>query len=177
VSQPYALRSGRLRLRPATEGDLESLLGIARDWTDEPQPPGTYEARRQRIIRMLTEGAEWWGHHGYGLWTLHDGESGRFVGFVGLRPGENPLEPELLYGLVRESRRTGLASEAARTVLTHLFARPEITGAWAAIDPTNERSARVLERLGMHFERRGELYGLESLIYRLPKAAWRDHEA
>jgi RimJ/RimL family protein N-acetyltransferase len=37
----------------------------------------------------------------------------------------------------------------------------------AATDPPNTASIRVMERLGMTFERRGELNGLDTVFYTL----------
>lgn len=45
-----------------------------------------------------------------------------------------------------------------------------VTCVVAATDPPNTASVRVLERLGMRFERQGRLQGLETLFFKLDPA-------
>jgi RimJ/RimL family protein N-acetyltransferase len=111
--------------------------------------------------------------HGYSLWVLERSAADSVIGWCGLRPREWPQEPELLYGLALAVRGQRLASEAVKAVVTWLFGRPEITGVWAVMAPSNIASARVSERVGLTLERRGEFDGLDSLIYRVSAADWR----
>lgn len=85
--------------------------------------------------------------------------AGRLIGWAGLGPLEfDPDRIELYYGLAEAHWGKGLATEAAGAVLGFGFLSlrlPEIT---AVVNPENEASVRVLEKLGMR--RREVVHGL-----------------
>ena len=163
-----SLRSPRLLLRPACLDDVDALLDLVADGA------GSSVDHRARITALVAGSLEWFPRYRYGLWILVQPPLAAPVGWCGLRPRESPTEPELLYGLAPAVRGRGLATEAARTVLTWLRDRPDIVRVWAVTDPPNAASIRVLERLGMRLERQGEVDGVDRLFYRLP-AAPADH--
>jgi len=165
-SRSHALFTPRLRLTPAGADDVELLAGMH----DAPGPPDV--ARTERVHALVAANAERFPEHGFGLWVVRAGPAA--VGWVALRPRETALEPELLYGLDREVRGKGFASEAASAVLDRLFMTPDVTGAWAVTDPTNLASCRVLERLGLELEFEGEFDGRPSRVYRIKRDRWRD---
>ena len=78
---------------------------------------------------------------------------------------------EIAYAVERESEGNGYATEAAQAVLEFAFTLPNVAGVWSVTDPDNVSSARVLERLGMQLDYRGEFDQRDSLVYRLS----RDH--
>jgi RimJ/RimL family protein N-acetyltransferase len=94
------------------------------------------------------------------------------MGFCGARTIAGG-EPELLYGLRREWWGQGLATECAGAVLDHLFGALGLAEVVALADAPNTASVRVMERLGMAFERRAEHHGLDTVFYRLRAADWR----
>jgi ribosomal-protein-alanine N-acetyltransferase len=89
--------------------------------------------------------------HGYGLWVVeHDGG---FLGFTGLNWARDmPFEDSLEVGwrMVREAWGHGYATEAARAALEVGLEQVDSVVSFTAI--TNERSWRVMERLGMRRE-------------------------
>ncbi|HUR13192.1 MAG TPA: GNAT family N-acetyltransferase [Mycobacteriales bacterium] len=89
--------------------------------------------------------------HGYGLWALeHDGE---FLGFTGLSWAEGlPMSPCLEVGwrLAQHAWGHGYATEAARAALEVGLEQADSVVSFTAV--RNERSWRVMERLGMHRE-------------------------
>lgn len=111
----------------------------------------------------------------YGLWGAHLAATGTLVGFVGCRPWPSG-EPELLYGLLPEWWGRGLATEACEAVLAHVFDTLGHPLVYAATDPPNAASVRVMERLGMTFDRRTEMHGLDTLVYRLSRERWRQRQ-
>ncbi|MGZ6339391.1 MAG: GNAT family N-acetyltransferase [Candidatus Limnocylindrales bacterium] len=93
---------------------------------------------------------------GYGLWALERQADGAFLGFTGLayQTFEAAFTPcvEIGWRLAREAWGQGYATEAAREALRFGFEAvglPEIV----SLTPLgNERSRRVMERLGMHHD-------------------------
>ena len=88
------------------------------------------------------------------------------IGFCGCQFGDDG-RAELLYGLTAAWWGQGLATECAGAVLDHLFGPLGLTEVMALTDAPNTASARVMERLGMTFERRGDHHGLDTVFYRL----------
>jgi RimJ/RimL family protein N-acetyltransferase len=104
---------------------------------------------------------------------VYDTSSGQFAGFCGLRPSDAG-EPELLFGFWPRHWGQGLATEASGAVLAYAFdvlACPHVV---ATTDVPNAAAARTLERLGMRFERRGTLNGLDTLFYRLSRERFQE---
>ncbi|HEX2062259.1 MAG TPA: GNAT family N-acetyltransferase [Thermoanaerobaculia bacterium] len=105
-----------------------------------------------------------WEEHGYGLWILED-DAGNAIGFAGFRSSEERPEPELLFGLLPSAWHRGIVTAAARAALQYLAENTSIQRVWAATDVPNTASVRVLERLGMTFDRRETIDGRDTLFY------------
>ncbi len=166
------LRSARTELRPLTAADLDVAHALWTDpdvrrflWDDQATP-------RERAAETLAESDRSFADRGVGLWGVYDPSGGPLMGFCGCRVSDSGAT-ELLYGLRRQRWGQGLATECASAVIDYVFdtlGHPEVV---ALTDVPNHASVRVLERLGMRFERRGEHHGLDTLFYRLTAEAWR----
>ena len=164
------IQTPRLLLRPAGEPDIEPLHrlwiepGVRRFlWDDEEIPV-------DRARAVVLDSLEHWSSRHFGLWTLSLSAGAPLVGFCGFRPPEWAEAPELLFGLSATHWGRGLALEAARAAASYAFDTLGVTRVVAATDPPNTASVRVLERLGMRFERQGRLQGLETLFFKLDPA-------
>jgi ribosomal-protein-alanine N-acetyltransferase len=131
---------------------------------------------RETAAEVVTSSIADWSTHRYGLWTICLPGSTEIIGFCGFRAGEDSQCPELLYGLAPTYWGQGLVTEAAFAALSYVFARLGMEHIWAATDPPNVASVRVLERLGMQFDRRGMLHGLDTLFYSLAREQFRRNE-
>jgi [ribosomal protein S5]-alanine N-acetyltransferase len=67
------------------------------------------------------------------------------------------------YAIARAHWGRGLAVEAASAAMDWAFAEHELEDIWAKTDAGNIRSRRVMEKLGMMFERGDE----RDVVYRL----------
>jgi RimJ/RimL family protein N-acetyltransferase len=92
--------------------------------------------------------------HGFGLWAVELRDTSTFIGFTGLAiPSWHPPFGhcvEIGWRLAREHWGYGYATEAARAAMEFGFRElrlEEIVSFTAAI---NQRSERVMQRLGMH---------------------------
>jgi RimJ/RimL family protein N-acetyltransferase len=152
------LHAERLTLRPAASSDLEFLV------------QATAGADTTRIAVFLDASLTWWKIYRYGLWVLEHKDSAAPMGWCGLRPGEQPRQPELMYGLAPRHHGQGFATEAARAVLKYAFTLPEVTAVWAATLPTHHASIRVMEKIGLSFKHRTLLDGVDSVIYEIERS-------
>jgi ribosomal-protein-alanine N-acetyltransferase len=169
---PAVLATPRLVLRPLTAADVAAVHALWTDpdvrrylWADEV-------VTRDRVREVIAASTRHFAARRVGLWGVHHGADGALIGFCGCR--EWPTgEPELMYGLLKPWWGRGLATEAASAVLDYVFETLGHPVVMAATDPPNVASVQVMERLGMTFDWRGEMHGLDTLVYRLSRERWR----
>ena len=162
------LETPRLRLTPVTLDDVDVLHRI---WCDPKVRQFLWddvEIDRATAMQVVEQSVSDWSKHCYGFWLIHDRE-GQALGFVGFRSAAETEEPELLFGLLPAYWNQGIATEAGEAALAYLFESGRFTSAWAAADPPNAASFRVMQRLGMTFDRMGELNGLPAIFYRVTR--------
>jgi ribosomal-protein-alanine N-acetyltransferase len=166
----YVLRTPRLVLRPFASSDATELHplfthpGVRRFLLDdEIVPPAWVEAEIAASSASFAE-------HGFGLWTARLDHV--LIGFAGFRPFHDPPELQLLYGLHPDYWHRGLATEAAAAVLTYGFEALRFATITASTDAPNAASVRVMERLGMRFQKRIDRGGLDTIYYELDRSTW-----
>jgi ribosomal-protein-alanine N-acetyltransferase len=81
-------------------------------------------------------------------------ETGQVIGWCGLGPLDvSPEDVELFYGLSKAYWRKGLATEAASAMLEYGFGTIGLDKTVAVVGPENVASKRVIEKLGMVYEK------------------------
>jgi RimJ/RimL family protein N-acetyltransferase len=145
------LRTGRLLLRPWCDSDLAAFAALNADpQVMEYLPSMLGRAESDALAARLRTFIE---SRGFGLWAVEVPSSEPFVGFVGLHVPdfEAPFTPcvEVGWRLARTSWGRGYATEAARAAVDDGFGRLGLTEILSWTVPANERSWRVMERLGM----------------------------
>lgn len=161
----------RLILRPARMEDLEDLHAIMSDGRAMRYWSHAAHAGTERTQRYLTgmvaavpEAEEYM--------VEHRAAPGRVIGKAGCWRAD-----EVGYIFHPDVWGRGYAQEALAAILPRAFARsPDLTAISAEVDPRNEASLRLLERLG--FERSGgpapapeaEDAGCESVFLSLPRS-------
>jgi ribosomal-protein-alanine N-acetyltransferase len=144
----------RLRLRPFTLAGLDDLHQLFSD-PEVMRHVGDGVFTRAQTEANLARMIGHWERLGFGMWALHDKQSGRFVGRCGIKPLGDTPEIELGYTLHREFWGRGLAAEAARASLRLGFEAAGLPRIVAIARPENLRSRRVMEKVGMRYERTG----------------------
>ena len=93
-----------------------------------------------------------WEEHGFGQWVELPGEAS-FIGVVGLETVSYDAHftpaVEVAWRLVRAYWGRGYATEAAKAALDYGFGEVGLGEIVALTVPANQRSRRVMERLGM----------------------------
>ncbi|HMB56168.1 MAG TPA: GNAT family N-acetyltransferase [Arenimonas sp.] len=150
------LESARLRLRPYRDGDVEAMFALYSDprvmrywsfpaWTERSQAE-QYLARAWAAM----EAGEIF------PWAIADAASDTLIGaltFFSLHREQRRLE--IGYSLSPDFQGRGIATEALRCAIGFAFDTVGLVRIEADIDPRNEASARLLERIG--FVREGLL--------------------
>ena len=114
--------------------------------------PGTLSrAQSAELVQTIERGFR---ERPYGLWALELPGEVPFGGFVGITPvpGEMPFAPatEIGWRLARRLWGRGLAYEAALAVIDHAFDPLQLPELVAYTAVGNDRSRRLMVRLGMH---------------------------
>lgn len=104
---------------------------------------------------------------GFCLWKLLLKMDGRFVGFCGLQPLEldGAQEVEIGWRLVKDQWDRGFATEAARVALQHAVEHARLPRVIAIAIPENRASLRIMEKLGLKFERTTRKAGFDVAVY------------
>lgn len=93
---------------------------------------------------------------GIGPWAVIEKNSEEVIGYCGLFYFPDVCgqpETEIGYRLARSYWGRGYATEAARAVLNYAFNILRLPRLISIIDPLNVRSIRVVEKLGMRYEK------------------------
>jgi len=162
----------RLYFRMFAEDDLAALVSIRSD----PEVMKHVAKRRTESIEevhaVLNRILAHWEEHSFGRWALIDKASGLLAGWCGLIHAfylENTAEVEIGYGLAKQYWGKGLASEAAAAALKYGFEQMYLPRIIAVAWPENVASLRVLEKLGMQYEKRVQLFNSEVLLYAISR--------
>jgi RimJ/RimL family protein N-acetyltransferase len=163
------LHTERLALRPFRPADAESLHAL---WTapavrrflwDDLVVPLTHTRE------MIRQSEAYFAAQGFGLWALQHRATHRLAGFGGYWFFHDPPVCELVLGLDPACWGRGYATEAGRILIDYAFTRLGFDVVHASTDAGNVVSQRLLERLGLQFDRRAMADGLDTMFYRLPR--------
>lgn len=112
-----------------------------------------------------------WVAHDFGAWHAFERSTDVLVGRIGCRafPVEGDMEVELAWTVHPDHWGQGYAVELAAAARDLAFSRG-LNSLVAMTLPANDRSLRVMEKLGMTFERNITHAGLPHVLYRLARA-------
>jgi RimJ/RimL family protein N-acetyltransferase len=173
------LETERLNLRPISENDKEELFKYRSDkeinkyqgWI--PETVGDVENFIARISRQIDVPETWF------QFVLVDKSVQEIFGDVGIHfLDEENCQAEIGCTLKKDFQNKGYATEAVRRVIDNLFKDLKKHRIITSIDPGNESSIRLVERLGFrkeaHFVESLFLNGkwVDDLVYALLEKEW-----
>lgn len=185
------LETARLRLRPWSKGDVPEYARILRD-PEVMRYLGSgfrYRVKRgaasavasvsdleaRRAIRKLTTH---WSRCGFGEWAVEEKATGQLIGQVGLHHHPDwvadTADVEVGWLLARRAWGQGFATEGGRASIAYAFDRLALERLVSIAFLPNERSQRVMERLGL--ARIGETHwkGSDVVWYAIDRVAWKN---
>jgi RimJ/RimL family protein N-acetyltransferase len=108
---------------------------------------------REESDAMVDRIEEHFRSKGFGLYAAELLDDGRFIGYVGLHTPafEAHFTPcvEIGWRLASDVWGQGLATEGARAVACHAFENLRVNEIVSFTVPSNQRSIRVMEKIGM----------------------------
>ena len=156
----------RLILRFFTSRDVEALTPILSD----PQVMqfsiiGVHNQKqiRQFIDQRLLSYLE----RGFGLYAIVLKQNHELIGYCGffVQKIEEQAEVEIGYRLATKYWQQGFATEAVKAVCEYGKQRFNFKRFVCLIEPANERSIRVAQKLGMELEKKIVYYGIDVDMY------------
>ncbi len=167
------LTTPRLEFRCFVPTDLDLLyreIYSCPEVVKELSPTGSLSL--QQTAGILQRRLQHWQTYGFGAWALIHKQDQQLIGHCGLHNLAGPInrpEVELTYTLSPAYWRQGLATEAAEAVLAWGFEMLDLTEIVAVTGPNNVASQRVLQKLGMQYERNISYSGTEVRYYVLAR--------
>jgi RimJ/RimL family protein N-acetyltransferase len=142
------IRTERLFVRPYRADETDLLACLLCDprvvfWRENRITEREIEEVLLRSVALKPKRMGW-----FAAFTQNDGQ---FVGNVILQPLADTDEIEIGYHLRPEAWGSGYATEAASALLDYGFRALGLPRIVAVVLPENERSVRVLERLGLPY--------------------------
>ena len=152
------LESERLLLRPPLGEDFDDWAAMAAD----PVTMATLGGVQPRAVawRAFVQMAGSWSLYGFGMFSVIERATGRWIGRVGpWRPDGWPGN-EIGWGLRSSAHGYGYATEAAAVAIDWALGTLRWEHFIHCIDPTNHRSIAVATRLGSRRLREADLPAL-----------------
>jgi RimJ/RimL family protein N-acetyltransferase len=148
------METKNLILRPFTLDDAEAWLPLISlpeiiRYTGDTPTSSVEEAREILRSRPLRDYAV----HGFGRMAVIEKASGRLVGFSGLKYVAELDEVDIGYRFLPDCWGKGYATESARAVMEQDAREHGARRIVGTVHPDNPASGRVLEKLGLRFER------------------------
>jgi RimJ/RimL family protein N-acetyltransferase len=147
------IETERLQLRMTEQRDLEPLYHIWND-TDVIRfiRPG-WTPTREDIQSYLERTRQRWEELGYSHFAVTLKGDDNLIGYCGLQQMKELPEVELIYGFEKSFWGRGYTTEAARASLKFVFENTSLERIMALAYPLNIGSWRVMEKLGMRYEK------------------------
>jgi RimJ/RimL family protein N-acetyltransferase len=169
-SQLPTLTTERLRLRQRAEQDVPDLMAMDADpavmqFIGNGRPPEPAAHRQELIDRIHQDFGP-----GLGMWSVFPrDEPQSFLGWVCLIPLAGYADIELGYRFRSAAWGQGYAREASRALPPYAFGELALPHLVAVIQPGNERSLRLIARLGFTDVGWREAYGKRLRLFTLTR--------
>ena len=148
------LETERLILRQLTTDDAEFILGLLNE-------PSFIRNIGDRNVRTIDDACAYimngpvtsYAKNGFGLYLVQLRETGESIGMCGLIKRDTLEDVDIGYALLPRYWSKGYAVEAARATMAYgkdVIGLKRLVG---IVDPTNEGSIRVLEKMGLRYEK------------------------
>ena len=148
------LETERLIIRQLSKDDAEFIFELLNE-------PSFIRNIGDRNIRTLDDACAYivngpvasYAKNGFGLWLVVLKETNESIGMCGLIRRESLENVDIGYALLPKFWSKGYAVEAARAVKEYAKDVVRLERLVAIVDPTNEGSIRLLEKLGLRYEK------------------------
>ena len=150
----HILETERLRLRELTAADAPFMLKLLND-------PGWLEFIGDRGVRTIAQTEAYfeagpiksYRDHSFGLWLVKRKEDQAPIGICGIVNRDSLPHPDIGFAFLEQYCGRGYAYESAAATLAYAKSALKMPRVLAITLPANQRSAKLLQKLGMTFEK------------------------
>lgn len=148
------LKTDRLLLNEITIDDAPSILALMndKDWINNIGDRGMtsiVDAEEYIKTKFITTYKE----SNLGFYGMILKDSNEFIGIAGLIDREGIDHVDIGYGLLPDFRGKGFAFEATKAVYDYGYSELKLGKIVAIVNPDNSLSIRLLNKLGLEFEK------------------------
>lgn len=162
------LETNRLTLRELSTDDAGFILELLNDPSFLHNIGDRGVRTREDAIQYLLKGPiDSYSRLGFGLWLVELKDSQVPIGMCGLIKRDTLEDVDIGYAFLPPFWSKGYASESASAVMEYGFKTLGLKRLVAITNPDNAGSIRVLEKIGLRFERRIKLIqdGAEVMLF------------
>ncbi|MBD2501563.1 GNAT family N-acetyltransferase [Anabaena azotica] len=163
------IETTRLRLRYFNLQDFDDLFRL---YSDTEVMKYLSPRSREQTEASLLKHIQHWQEHNLGMWAVVDKQSGKMIGRCGLGFLDNTSEVELGYVLDKSYWNMGLGTEASIATLNYGFLTINLERIVAIANPANIASRRVIEKVGMKYQKLAHYYGQDVVYYAISQSEW-----
>jgi ribosomal-protein-alanine N-acetyltransferase len=170
------IETPRLRLRQFTTDDTDDLYRIYSHpelfkYMSNEKPLLWKQTRA--VIHSITEN---WQKYHFGVWAVVYKKNQKLIGHCGLKFLGNTTEIQVGYLLLKSYWGRGLATEAAEAALQYGFEVVKLENIVAVAKPENIASRRVMEKVGMKYEKDAYYYHNNVVYYSISRAVYQSND-
>ncbi|MFC6997231.1 GNAT family N-acetyltransferase [Rufibacter roseus] len=150
---PCIIETDRLILREFTLQDTGFIINLLNS-------PGWLQFIGDRNIKTEEQAESYlangpiksYGQNGYGLWLVQLKDNSRSIGMCGIVRRDTLEHPDLGFAFLQEYTGQGFAFEAAKATMVYAKSDLAIPTLSAITLPENQRSIKLLEKLGFRYQ-------------------------
>ena len=155
MTKQVEIETKRLLLRRWQDADLGAFIAMNADTTVMRFFPATSNAEETKVFYDSIQ--QEFSEYGYGLYAVEEKNSGCFMGFIGFHWARFDMDfcpcIEIGWRLDQQYWNKGYATEGATACLKHGFDHLGFDELVSFTSTENTASQRVMQKIGMQFER------------------------
>ncbi|MBN3960395.1 MAG: GNAT family N-acetyltransferase [Nostoc sp. NMS8] len=168
------IETARLQLRRFSLNDFDYLFRL---YSDAEVMRYLLPRTREQTQTSLNKHIQQWQQHNFGMWAVIHKETRKMIGRCGLSFLENTPEIELGYVFDKSYWNMGMGTEASQATLKFGFGEVKLDRIVAIAHPENIASVRVIQKLGMKYEKDASYYGHDVVYYAISRTEWQPDDS
>ncbi len=159
------IETERLYLRLFEPKDLDTAYFLFNDPEIQKYLSPNNKRTREQLEMLLQRWNNYWKERDFSIWCAALKDDGKMIGYCGLQYFDKTPDIEIVFAFLKEYWGKGFAVEAAAAGLQYGFEKLSRDKIYAATEPQNTASRRVLEKLGMCFNEKHTHYDMNTVTY------------
>ena len=163
-------------MRPITREDMPVMMRFRADPEVSRYLGGVAMSTPEAVAKRLEFYLDCHRQHGFGMCAILRKPDDEMIGWSGIQPLEDSGQIEVGYGFDRPHWGKGYATEVANAWLRYAFEAAGLARVVAVAAPENTASRRVMEKLGMRYEKNVWHYNSDCVLYAITREEFTPRE-